>query len=736
MVKCVTLGPPEAGKTQLKRALIGKFDHSSESTPMSTGAEVAMECYVHGKTMWEPLTRETLRKSLHTTVNTMEQKESDSLIDKSSEDEKNPLLLKSEVPEEQGVVQKVQPVNTGMPEGPTSASIPRVDSKKALLQKRFAALKASVKKGLNETDPAGVKGLDKIRIVHLIDSGGQPAFFDIHPVIATSRAVYLLVYNMEEGLDHKPAITYRKKDFPTKQLPNAKQSNLDMVINSLGTIHDCKQKFITLEKELHHWFKSQESESKDSLTASVDSLPVLVVGTRKRDRNFISSESEKLKKGCSYMPLWCKVLHCTDTGAKLFAVESIDPTCPGVQSVREEIDRARCTYKLRLPISWFFCQLIFWSADGNLHVVTFANLQELCQQEGLITNPDEFLAMVRAFHLLGIISFPYFDQERSLGDQWEPHDEPVFTNPDVLYQQATKILEVVYRDLEKTSMEPDVRESLTRLQSSGQLDTDTLGFLGIPDELGSYNGFHAYLLERMVHWGIAAKRTSEGAVCTGRPTYFIPSCLPACEKEPDISTDTSLGFTFCLSLEDDGNKFHYVPRAKDNNFYYVPRGIFPHMVVQAELMGYVVQANTYYGNCLFRDVAELSTGPSRSDKIRYAYNVTVVDKMDHVTISIRRAHELKMKSSLADRRQIVSDLKHAMEATYKRIYYTTLEVTVVNKCGCNRDKMPASHLAMVVCQDGCYEMQCLLPHTMKQYSCPPEIAALLCDQGKLRFVML
>ena len=721
MVKCVTLGPPEAGKTQLKRALIGKFDHSSESTPMSTGAEVAMECYVHGKTMWEPLTRETLRKSLHTTVNTMEQKESDSLIDKSSEDEKNPLLLKSEVPEEQGVVQKVQPVNTGMPEGPTSASIPRADCKKVLLQKQFAALKASVKKGLNETDPAGVKGLDKIRVVHLIDSGGQPAFFDIHPVIATSRAVYLLVYNMEEGLDHKPAITYRKKDFPTKQLPNAKQSNLDMVIHSLGTIHDCKQKFITLEKELHCWFTSQESESKDSLTASVDSLPVLVVGTRKRDKNFISSESEKLKKGCSYMPLWCKVLHCTDTGAKLFAVDSTDPTCPGVQSVREEIHRAGCTYRLPLPISWFFCQLIFWSADVNLHVVTFSDLQDLCQQDGLITNQDEFLAMVRAFHLLGIICFPYFDQELSLGDRWEPHDEPVFTNPDVLYQQVTKILEVVYRDLEKTRMKPDARESLTRLQNSGQLDTDTLAFLGIPDELGSYNGFHVYLLERMVHWGIAAKRTSEGAAGTGRPTYFIPSCLPACEKEPDKSTEASLDFTIC---------------AKDSNFYYVPRGIFPHMVVQAELMGYVVQANTYYGNCLFRDVAVLSTGPSRSDKIQYAYNVTVVDKMDHVTISIKPAHELKKKSSQADFRQIMSDLKHAMEATYKRIYYTTLEVTVVNKCRCNRDRMPASHLAMVVCQDGRYEMQCVLPQEIMQYNCPPEIVALLCDQGKLRFSML
>ena len=720
MVKCVTLGPPEAGKTQLKQALIGKFDRSSESTPMSTGSEAVMQRYISDKTVWEPLTREMLRKSLHTTVNMMEQKKSDSPIDKSNEDEKNPLPLKSEVPKGHGMVQKVQPISTGMREGPTSTSIPRVDSKRALLLKQFAALKASVEEGLKETDPAGVNGLDKIRIVHLIDSGGQPAFFDIHPVIATSRAVYLLVYNMEEGLDQKPANKYRKKDFPTKQLPNAKQSNLDMIKNSLGTIHDCWQKFITLENELHRWFGSQ-----DSTTASPGSLPVLVVGTRKRDKETITGESEKLKKECSYMPLWHKVLHCTDTRTKLFAVESTDPACPGVQSVREEIDRARCTYKLPLPISWFFCQLIFWSADENLHVVTFSNLQNLCQQEGLIANPDEFLAMVRAFHLLGIISFPYFDQELILGDQWKPDDKPVFTNPDVLYQQATKILEVAYRDLEKTSMEPDARESLTRLQSSGQLDTDTLGFLGIPDELGSYNGFHAYLLERMVHWGLAAKRTSEGAAGTGRPTYFMPSCLPACEEEPDISTEASLAFTFCCSLAN-GNKFHYVPC-----------GIFPHMIVQAEGMGYAIPENTEAEGSLYRDIAIFSIEPSRSAKIQFAYNVTVVDKMDHVTISIDPADVLKKKSSPADCRQIVSDLKHAMEATYRRIYCMSLDVTFVTKCRCDRRGTPTSHLAMIVCyHDGHYVMQCLLPRRTVWYDCPPKIVALLCDQGKLHFSML
>ena len=49
----------------------------------------------------------------------------------------------------------------------------RADCKKELLQKQFAVLRASVEEGLKVTVPAGVAGLNRIRIVHLIESGGN-----------------------------------------------------------------------------------------------------------------------------------------------------------------------------------------------------------------------------------------------------------------------------------------------------------------------------------------------------------------------------------------------------------------------------------------------------------------------------------------------------------------------------------------------------------------------------------
>ena len=710
IVKCVTLGPPEAGKTQLKEALVGRFDGISESTPMSTGAEVVMQRYVHGDTSWEPLTREMLRKSLHTTVK--EETFTESTASRSE-------LLAPE--------QEIQTVPTGTPEG-GSLRVPcgdRVASKMALLES-FAAVRASVEEGLKEADPTEVKGLQKMRIIHLIDSGGQPTFFDFHPVIATSRAVYFLVYNMEDedknekkGLDAKPKITYRKKKFPTKDLPNEKQSNLSIIKDSLLTLHDCRKKFISMEWKLHHWFG-------DSISKSADVLPVLVVGTRKGEKEVIASESKKLANECSYLPLWKKVLHCAQTGTKLFAVESTDRTCQGVKAIRREVDRAGCMYKLQLPISWFFCQLIFWSVNEDLHVLTYSDLQYLCQQKDLVASPAEFRAMIHTFHLLGIFSFPYFDQELTLGSQWKPDDEPVFTNPDVLYQQVTKILEIAFRDLEKTEMEPEARESLMELQSNGRLDKHTLGHLSIPDQLGFYFGFHSYLLKRLVQWGLAAKcapETCEGATGTGT-TYFIPSALPACDKETLKCADSqlpSLAFTFSLQLAD-GKQFHYVPR-----------GIFPHLIVQAEGKGYTIQENTDYENCMFRDVAIFSTELSPCSKMRYAYNVIVVDKMDHIAISIDPANRLKERSSPDECRKIISDFKDAMEATYERIYCTSLDVTVACECTCTCERRgtPLSHLAKIIhSQDGCCELQCLLPGKVWRNDCPQKIAALLYDQGR------
>ena len=68
VIKCVTLGPPEAGKTQLKHALLGDFTPIKKSTNASTQATPAVEIMVAGEQKWEPLNFKQLQSAMQTTA--------------------------------------------------------------------------------------------------------------------------------------------------------------------------------------------------------------------------------------------------------------------------------------------------------------------------------------------------------------------------------------------------------------------------------------------------------------------------------------------------------------------------------------------------------------------------------------------------------------------------------------------------------------------------------------------
>ena len=698
IVKCVTLGPPKAGKTQLKSALVGRFIPTDGSTPMSTAAEVVMQRYISGseETSWEPLTVEKLLNFLHRTVEKKEFTESESATSLPT-DEKD-ALASSPV-----VVKNAQPLPKGQ-QAVSGRKVAVAKGKEDLLQ-QFLDMKRSVEEGLQKAGSADIKDLQRVRMVHFIDSGGQPAFLDIHPVIATSRAVYLLVYNMEEGLDAMPDIAYNKEGF-TKKLHKT-QSNLDMIKDSLLILYTFKEKFAEMEEELDHWFGKPISQFKDV-------VPVLVVGTRKKVES-VESESEKLLKGCTHLPTWSEVLT-----RKPFAVNSMDPGCEGLQCVRDVIKNAQCTYSLQLPISWFLCQLIFWSADAgavnaDFQVLTYADLRGLCRDANIVANDKAFNAMIRTFHLLGIFSFPYFDQKQT-SDQSKPDTHPVFTNPNMLYQQVTKILEVAFCDMNKIAH--GVEQSLRDLQSRGMLKVSTLKHLNIEDKIGSYEGFHLYLLKLLETWGLAARQPSKDTAGHADHEYFIPSVLPACKRESsnspskDPSCPPDLAFTFIIQLNDE-------------KFYYVPRGIFPHIVVNALTAnkGYFLPANRDTFESRYRDAAHFQI--KCPDKMDNSYNVRLTENRDHISISIQPANPTRKSDS--DCHQIVEDFRSAIEDAYEQIYYTRRSVMYACPCPCQR--LDKKHLAAITPDHQSptqYALECLSAENDRhELNCPENIANIM-----------
>ena len=701
IVKCVTLGPPAAGKTQLKRALSGDVQESTESTPVSTAAEVVMECFIDDTLKWEKFNHTKLQSALYHTV---------------AEEKYDALQSVFQVPEEEPLIPAtdrlqfppltVRQFRKSKLEDATTPILPRntttpqhtqptpIVQQKPSIEHAFSSLKERVLRNLSQT--LGEDHLNKVRMIHLVDSGGQPAFFDFHPMVATSRAMYLIVYNSEEGLSACPEITYRKPcQFATKVLSNPTQTNVDMIKRSLHTLHHCKEKFLKMEKELQKRLR----EDGDTLGLS-DVLPVIVVGSRKKTCSQSSEEATRLLEShCCNIPTW------EDSQPYLMLVESLDPTCSGVKELRETVSNAESKFKIRFPLLWFHCQLIFWSTDDDsaLSVLTYQDLRKLCTQHNLVSSDEEFLAMLTTFHMLGIFSCPDLDHTDVDPDNTDNlHSSPVFTNPDVLYQQVTRILEIPFYELRNPGQKITIakKKALTTLQKSGILTSDSLALLGVPDELGSFSGFHSYLLNCLLKWGLAAKMPGDPI------QLFIPSILPPRCDRKFVPMDRE-GPIPPLAL---------TINTEESTEYFVPQGLFPHFVVNIlnhRNKGYDVKVCKGPATPRCRDVMVIVK--EAKGGTQHLYNIYAVDNIDHISIHINPAEmddNDSPKWSPEDCGIIVKDLENSMQDAYFRLFGTTTHSSVIlcTPCDCSqptRQEADPVHLAKLVNEKPRFQKRCL-----------------------------
>ena len=635
MVKCVTLGPPEAGKTQLKKAVSGNKEESKDSTAACTGAEVIVDRFVDQERGWDLLDKAKLQAALRS-----------STFDCNTQ---TPSFRKSEMEKavkgDLSIVGSQPSINKDQQKGGNWLPI---------VSQKFHSVHATVLHNMRLQELS--KGLDKVRIIHFIDSGGQPAFFDLHPVVATSRANYLLVYDAQKGLTDRPKLTYRKsRSFPTKELPNPNESNLDMIKRSLFTLHHCKERFVAMEAELE-----SRLVAADVTWASRDVLPITIVGSRGSNKK---DEDTKgiLESQCQHIPSWQDV-----EGRNVHFVESSEIESKGVEDIREAVSNAECKFTINFfPLKWFYCQLIFWSADDvALSVMSYSTLQNLLisGSDGLVADEEEFLALLTTFHMLGIFSCP--DLQLNLDQTSEDlQDSPVFTNPDVLYQQITAILEVPFRKLEDDSkLKPTQRRHLERLQNKGILTRDVLASLRIPDTLGSFCGFHSYLWKYLKEWGLAVELSEE--------ELFIPSALPP-RKEHSYKPKASFSFALTIIQNTD----------PDEQYYHIPQGLFPHFVVDTmKLQGYNVNPNTTRRTPRCRDVLVFMV------QKQFLYNVHVVDKMEYIAVYVDNLLKVKDEDFVSDCRAIQDNLKNSMEQAYRRLYQkddgASEEVAIGCECEC------------------------------------------------------
>ena len=713
IVKVVTLGPPESGKTQLKKALTGQFEKSTQSTLVSTEADVVMECFIEGesKFAWKQFDSTELQSSLCATVEKDMYDTSHSQFHTAQRDTSKgkgqvPLpVAREEYLNTEPVLEPEQASVEGevvhSKEDTTSPTTRKVDLP---TQSEFSALMKRVV--CRYPQEFGDKYLKKVKLIHMIDSGGQPAFLDFHPLVATSRALYLLVYNSQEGLLACPELTYRKPtEFPTKPLPNPSQTNLDMIKRSLHSLHHCKGKLLKMEATMR-------DRLGDNVTIDPsDVLPIIVVGSRKAQQ-CQEDPSSLLKSHCCSIPTWEK-----DSQWNVVLVDSLSPSCSGVEELREKISKAESKFKIRFPLLWFHCQLMFWSTDDpSLSVLTYHDLQEICMKHKLVSSGEEFLALITTFHMLGLFVCSGIDHIREDPNNFDSlYNSPIFTKPNVLYQQISKILEIPFHDLEnsKSLLSKVHRNSFKDIQREGILTPNSLHLLGVPDTLGSFTGFHSYLLQSLVKWGLAAQVSQDLGLATQVSQdplqLFIPSVLPT-RSEAHCSLSESPIPQLALAIIGD-----------ESDYYHLPQGLFPHFIVS--LMnrhggGYELRKSKGNAQPHCRDVVTLTKDTCQETEFPYA--VCAVDNIDHISVHIIPVleDESSPQWSPEDIASIIEDMKQSMEEAYSRLYQRSTQPQVILCCPCSLCPLAQQkkHLARVDCERltlRCLSLECDRPYAKK-----------------------
>ena len=726
IVKVVTLGPPEAGKTQLKKALTKNVDETKESTPVSTKAEVVMDCFVEegSNFAWQKLDGRELQTMLCATIEN--RKYDVSLPNAAQKDTSHwkrqiPMPIIGEKPDnaehlletgqmsldEEVVYSSSSERGSEESDGYTDFEITS-DSEEEItsdppVMSTFSMLKERVVRRFPLV--FGDNHLNKVRLIHIIDSGGQPAFLDFHPLVATSRALYLLVYNSQEGLLACPALTYRKPtEFPTKSLPNPSQTNLDMIKRSLHSLHHCKDKLLEMEATM------QDHLGENVTIDPSNVLPIIVVGSRKAQQ-CQEDPSHLLKSHCCSIPIW------DDTQWNVVLVDSLNPSCSGVEELREKISKTKSKFKIRFPLLWFHCQLMFWSTDDpSLSVLTYHDLQEICMKHRLVSSGEEFLALITTFHMLGLFVCSGIDRIREdSNDSDSLYNSPIFTKPDVLYQQITKILEIPFRDLEspKSNLAIDQRKLFQSIQKEGIISTNSLHLLGVPDTLGSFTGFHSYLLQSLVRWGLAAQVSQDPL------QLFIPSALPT---RSDAHCTLSESPIPQLALTIIGEEL--------DDYYHLPQGLFPHFIVS--LMnhhggGYELRKSKGKAQPHCRDVVTLTKDVCQETE--FPYTVCAVDNIDHISVHIIPVleDESSPQWSSEDVAIIIEDMKQSMEEAYSRLYQRSTQPRVILCCPCSFCPLAQQkkHLAQVDCERltlHCLSLECDRPYAKK---CSSTMEAIL-----------
>ncbi len=555
----IFIGPPEAGKSTLKHLLVYDTPKAVQtSTAMmdtpevvtkrptpevvtkQNGKDFSAEQYVVGESTsaWQLVDGDVMKKSLHSCISNREYEEKD------------------QYPAEVEVEERIDELNA-IPVETRKGACPATAHSKAkqepsspvsLLDEQYSRL-------FHEMSGKGKRiELINASFIHLLDTGGQPSFQDVLPLLLDVPSTYVQVFNAAHSLDERVPISYRSDDHTRVCLEEGAELSRDMMLRSFCSMQTVAQK---CSKQMASFLQEGSPEPQ---------LRIFVVGTHKdqlRKEGRLGEATQHITaflEGLEGKPYYHSIEWDSSAGRPFFLVDAMagKDDRASVDHLRECLSSKGSPLKLDVPVSWFIFHEITRYTEKKFF--RLQDLEAFCLKHGFIDGVNaasQFRALLQLFSLLGFYSF--FNLE-GVPDK----DNFVCTNTGVFIKEVSKLLAVQFtdittsgrmKDLKSRGILADTPELFTALKMNPEMDSK-------------------WFLEALQHLGIAAHMPCKGRI----KKYFIPAVL--LRKSGNQKPTPSVG-PLCLT---------YTTEEVARSFQYVPRGVFCRFAVQLIRQGWNIIA--------------------------------------------------------------------------------------------------------------------------------------------------
>ena len=533
------------GKSSLKHLLVHnapkavKTSTAVMDTPevvtKRSDTEFSCEQYAvgDGTSAWQPVNSDIMKNSLHTCITSKAYEEKNQYpieveAKEAKEGQREALKRQQDQSNEDGQHEAF------VEEQKDGHLLPQQDqSNIALLDEQYSRL-------LQEMGGEGVRiRLKDASFIHLLDTGGQPSFQDVLPLLLDVPCTYIQVFDASRSLYERLPITYRPNDHTELHLDGA-ENGRDMMLRSFCSMQTMSQK---CSKQLASFLQEDSPPPQ---------LRIFVVGTHKDElikQGRLDEATKDIKtflgtlKGKAYY----KFIQWDSKGQQFFLINAMaDSEIVHVNHLRERISSTG-SLKLDVPVMWFICQEVTRCTPKKFF--RLQDLEAFCRKHGFVDGENaasQFRALLQLLSLLGFYSF--FDL-KDVPDE----DNFVCTDRGVFLKEVSTLLAVQFRDPMGVEMET--------LKETGILISTQECFkqLGICQKMDAQ-----WFLKALQHLGIAAELHSKD----GCQEYFIPAVLPQ-----SLSTQDPVASVAPLCLT-------YTIKWGSASYSYLPQGVFCRLAVE------------------------------------------------------------------------------------------------------------------------------------------------------------